>query len=280
MYKKILAAINEYTNSEIAARYAIALAQSTRAKLSLVFVAEEKKGKDSFARAQAALERLFIEAQKQDIEVQSVTESGDPLGKIADIVRRDSIDIVFAATRREYREKRYFVRTLSKEFMVKLPCSVALVRVVRLSKGYPKNILVPLRGQSTSLDERACFVAKLAEAFHASVTLFHLHKPITSFFQGETWLKSSERKEHVPKDIERFTDCLNNYKISYEKKSGYGIVSREITIEAAHKRNDLIVMGASERSILKSIVRGNPVEEVLRETPCNLIILRPGRTHL
>jgi nucleotide-binding universal stress UspA family protein len=35
-------------------------------------------------------------------------------------------------------------------------------------------------------------------------------------------------------------------------------------------------MGASERSLLKSIIRGNPVEEVLRETPCNLIILRPG----
>jgi nucleotide-binding universal stress UspA family protein len=279
MYKKILAAINEYTNSEIAARYAIALAQSSRAKLFLVFVAEEKKGKDLFARAQAALERLFIEAQKQDIEVESITESGNPLKKIADIVRRDSIDIVFAATRHEYREKRYFVRTLSREFMVTLPCSVALVRVVRLSKGYPKNILVPLRGQLTSLDERACFVAKLAEVFHSSVTLFHLHKPIPSFFHGETLLKSSEREEHVPKDIEQFTDCLHKYKVSYEKKSGYGVVSREITIEAAHKRNDLIVMGASERSILKSIVRGNPVEEVLRETPCNLIILRPGRPH-
>ncbi|MDQ7787597.1 MAG: universal stress protein [Thermodesulfovibrionales bacterium] len=279
MYKNILAAVNEYSNSEIAARYAIALAQSSRAKLSLVFVAEEKKDKDLFARAHAALERLFIQAQKQDIEVESVTESGDPLKKIADIIRRDSIDIVFAATRREYREKRYFVRTLSREFMVKLPCSVALVRIVRLSKGYPKNILVPLRGQLTSLDERSCFVAKLAEAFNASVTLFHLHKPITSFFHGETLLKSSEREEHVPKDIEQFTDCLHKYKISYEKKSGYGVVSRAITIEAAHKRNDLIVMGASERSILTSIIRGNPVEEVLRETPCNLIILRPGRLH-
>ncbi|MEW6054190.1 MAG: hypothetical protein AB1552_10465 [Nitrospirota bacterium] len=36
-------------------------------------------------------------------------------------------------------------------------------------------------------------------------------------------------------------------------------------------------MGASERSLLGGIVRGNPVEEVLRETPCNLIILGPKR---
>jgi nucleotide-binding universal stress UspA family protein len=279
MYKKILAAVNEYTNSAIAARYAIALAKSSQAKLTLVFVAKEKMGRDAYSKAQNALDKIFLEAQKQGIEVESITESGNPLRKIADIVRRDSTDIVFAGTRQEYSVKRFFVQTLSRELMVKLPCSVALVRVVRLSKGYPKNILVPLRGHLTSLDERAYFIAKLAESFNASVTLFHLHKPIISFLHGETLLKPSQREEYTPKDIEQFTNCLHKFKISHEKKSGYGVVSRAITIEAAHKRNDLIVMGASERSILKSIVRGNPVEEVLRETPCNLIILKPRQKY-
>ncbi|MEW6584454.1 MAG: universal stress protein [Nitrospirota bacterium] len=279
MYKKILAAVNEYSNSEIAARYAVALAQSSRARLSLVFVAGEDKGKDSFARAESALERLFLEAQKRDIEVESVTESGSPLEKIAGIVKRDSIDIVFAATRREDVRRRFFVKTLAKEFILKLPCSVAIVRVVRMSKGSPRNILVPLRGRLSHLEERSCFVAKLAETFNASVTLLHMNRPITSFFTGETHLTPSQREEHAPKDIERFTDCLRRFEITHEKKSGYGAVSRAITIEAAHGRNDLIVMGASERSIIRSILYGNPVEEVLRETPCNLIILRPRHEH-
>jgi nucleotide-binding universal stress UspA family protein len=56
----------------------------------------------------------------------------------------------------------------------------------------------------------------------------------------------------------------------------YGRVSRAITIEAAHRRNDLIVMGSSERSLVSSIVSENPVERVLRETLCNLIVFRPG----
>ena len=34
-------------------------------------------------------------------------------------------------------------------------------------------------------------------------------------------------------------------------------------------------MGASERGLWESIIGGNPVEQVLRETPCNLIILLP-----
>jgi hypothetical protein len=39
-------------------------------------------------------------------------------------------------------------------------------------------------------------------------------------------------------------------------------------------------MGASERSLLRSIISDNPVENVLRETPCNLIILRPSLERL
>ncbi len=275
MYKRVLAAVNEFTNSEVAAHYAIALSESCQAKLLLVFVAREGIDKETFKQAESALERLFIEAGRCGIEVESITEKGDPLKKIYDLVRKNNIDIAFTATRREDVSKRFFVRTLARELMIKLPCSVAMVRVVRMGKTHPKNILVPLKGHMTQLEERACFVAKLAQAFDAQVTLFHLHSPITSFLGGEIHLKPAEREERIPKDIENFTGCLKRYDVGHEERTGYGAISRAITIEAARSRNDLIVLGASERSLFKSITRGNPVEEVLRETPCNLIILRP-----
>jgi nucleotide-binding universal stress UspA family protein len=277
MYKRILAAVNEFTNSEIAARYAIALAKSCEAALSLVFVAEDKLDKKVSRQAESAIERLFIEAEGHDVEVKSIIESGNPLKKISDIVNQNNIEIVFTSTRREDVSKRFFVRTFARELMIKLPCSVAMVRGVHLGKIYPINILVPLRGHMTFLEERACFVAKLAQAFNAQVTLFHQHSPLTSFFHGEIHLKPAEREQYIPKDIEEFTGCLRRYDIGHEKRMGYGTISKAITIEAAHRRNDLIVMGASERSLFKSITSGNPVEEVLREAPCNLIILRPKR---
>jgi nucleotide-binding universal stress UspA family protein len=275
MYKKILAAVNEFTNSELAARYAIALSQSCEAKLFLVFVAQEGIDKDTFKQAESALERLLAETDGRGIEAESIIERGDPFRKIYDMVNNDHIDIVFAATRREDVSKRFFIRTLARELMIKLPCSVAMARVVRMGKIHPNNILAPLREHMTQLEERAYFVAKLGQAFNAQVTLFHQHSPIKSFFHGEIHLKPAEREEYVPRDIEDFTGYLKRYDIGHEKRTGYGSISKAITIEAAHRRNDLIVMGASERSLLKSIMRGNPVEEVLRETPCNLIILRP-----
>lgn len=273
MYKKILAAVNEFTNSEIAARYAIALAKFCRARLSLVFIAEEGINRDVFRHAESALERLFIEAEEHGIEVESITEKGDPLKKMSEMVKENNIDIAFTATRREDVSKRFFVRTHAREFIVKLPCSVAMVRVVRMGRVHPKNILVPLRGYMTNLEERAYFIAKLAQGFDSAVTLFHSPMPITSFFHGEIHLKPAQR--HIPKDIEKFTEYLNRYTVPHEKRTGYGRIARAITIEAAHRRNDLIVMGGSERSLLRSIISGNPVEDVLRETPCNLIILRP-----
>jgi nucleotide-binding universal stress UspA family protein len=275
MYKKILAAVNEFTNSEIAARYAITLAKSCQAELSLVYISGDKVKRDLLRQAEFALERLFIDAEGHDIKVESIIEKGDPFKKIHEIVRKNSVDIVFTATRRKDMNKRFFVKTLAREFMLKLPCSVAMVRVVQMGKIYPKNILVPLKGHLTHIEERACFVAKLAQGFGSKVTLFYSPGSIKSFFRGEIILKPAQREERIPKDIGRFTECLNRYVIPHEKHTGQGSISRAITIEAAHRRNALIVMGASERSLLRSIISGNPVEDVLRETPCNLIILKP-----
>lgn len=279
MYKKILAAVNEYTNSEIAARYAIALAKSSSAAISFAFIAENKLDKTVFKLAEAALNRLFLESKEQGIEVESIMETGNPLKKIIEIVKKNNIDIVFAATRREDINRRFFMKTFARELIIRLPCSVALVRVVRMGKMQPRRILVPLRSHMTNISERAFFVAKFAQAFDASVTIFHIPKPIVQFFHGEVNIKASDREKNIPADIKKFTGHLNRYMIQHDKRTGLGKIARAITIEAAHRRNDLIVMGASERSLLRSFISGNPVEDVLRETTCNLIILRPKHEH-
>ncbi len=277
MYKKILAAVNEFVNSEVAAQYAITVAKSSRAKLFLVYVAEKNISRDVLQRAESSLERLFIEARNSGIEVESAVESGEPLKKINEIVKEHNIDLVFAATRREDVAKRFFIKTISRQLIVKLPCSVAVVRAVKMGGIHLKHILVPLRGRITNLEERTHFIAKLAEGFDSRVTLFHLHKPITGFFHGEIYFKPAHRDKHIPQDMEEFFVHLNKCKILVEKKIEYGGIVRSITAEAAFRKNDLIVMGASGKSLMSSLVIGNPVEAVLRETPCNLIIFRPRR---
>jgi nucleotide-binding universal stress UspA family protein len=68
---------------------------------------------------------------------------------------------------------------------------------------------------------------------------------------------------------------LERQEIEHESKLLPGRTGKSITIEAFAKRHDLIIMGASERNLFASLLRGNPVEDVLRETPCDLVILTP-----
>lgn len=68
---------------------------------------------------------------------------------------------------------------------------------------------------------------------------------------------------------------LKQRDIEHEGRHLPGGIARNITVEAFAKRHDLIIMGASERSLLASLLNGSPVEQVLRETPCDLIILKP-----
>lgn len=275
MYKKILCAVNEHLNSEISARYAMHMAKACGAKFYLCFIAEEGISQSGIGRAEDAVKRLFISARELGIEAEGITESGDPVREIGMIARHENINIVFASTRRQDVERRFYAGTTARSLSLSLPCSVALVRVVHMGRIHPKKILIPLKARIDHIRERAYFTAKLAQGFNSKVLLFHAAKPITRFFHGERHLTPVEWKKKLPPDISDFIEHIRRYDIEFEDKLLPGAVSRSITIEAASKRHGLIIMGASERSLFASILRGNPVEEVLRETPCDLIVLKP-----
>jgi nucleotide-binding universal stress UspA family protein len=275
MYTKILAAINEHLNSEISARYALNIARACGAKLYICFIAEKGIPRSTFDRAEEAMKRLFNEAKGINIEVKGITETGEPLKEIEQIIRRERIDVVFASTRREDVEKRFYAGTVARSLSLNLPCSVALVRVVHMGRIHPKKILVPLKARINHVEERAYFAAKMAEGFVSKIFVFHSTKPLTKFFHGEIHLSPVEWGKKLPKDISIFMEHLRKYKITYEGRLAPGAIARNITIEAASRRHDLVIMGASERSLLSSFLKGNPVEDVLRETPCDLIILKP-----
>ncbi|MDH4231048.1 MAG: universal stress protein [Nitrospirota bacterium] len=275
MYKKILAAVNEHINSEVAARYALRLAKQLEAELFFCFVAEESMPQHTRCTAEDAVNRLYTEALDLNIRAERISILGDPVAEIGKIVRHEKIGLVFAATRREDIERRFYSGTVARSLSLKLPCSVALVRVVHMGKIHPSKILVPLKARVNKVKERAYFTAKMAEAFGGKIIVFHATKPITRFFHGEIHLTPVEWEKRLPKDISDFNAYIRKSDIELEGLLLPGHTSKGITIEAAAKRHDLIIMGASERPLFTFVLKGSPVEAVLRETPCDLIILNP-----
>jgi hypothetical protein len=82
MYTKILAAVNEHLNSEISAQYALNLAKACEAKLFLCFIAEKNMPRLSFDKAEDAIKRLFIKAKDMNLQVESLTQTGEPVKEI------------------------------------------------------------------------------------------------------------------------------------------------------------------------------------------------------
>jgi nucleotide-binding universal stress UspA family protein len=269
--------VNEHLNSEVTARYAMNLARICGARLYLCFVAEKEMTASTIDRAEEAVKRIFLEAEKTGIEIEAVTETGDAVRKIGELVRREGIDIVFASTRKEDIERRFFTGTVARRLSLSLSCSMAIVRVVHTGRIRPGEILVPLKARIDRVEERAYFTAKIAQAFGSKVFIFHSPEAVSKFFHGEIHLTPIEWEEKLPKDISDFMEHMRRYRIAHAGKSVPGSIGRMITIEAFSKRHDLIIMGASQRSMLSSMLKGNPVEEVLRNTPCDLMILKPRR---
>jgi nucleotide-binding universal stress UspA family protein len=139
---------------------------------------------------------------------------------------------------------------------------MAIMRVVTMARPYPAQILVPLDRSISNTERRLLFISALARSSRARVTLFHL---------------SAERDAQVmPNDIVQFGKRLQQEHISVIERRGRGDIARAITVEAVTKRNDLIVLGASARGVLRKLIIGNPAGDIMQHPPCNTILFRPA----
>jgi nucleotide-binding universal stress UspA family protein len=269
MYHHILAAVDGSLNAHAAARYAIALAQACAADLSVAgVITPPMTGKDEGAMAQSA-GGLVSEAEAGGVSAHLLIERGEVVKTLDLLVRTHRIDLVMTASRREDVERRYFLRSIPQRLMAVLTSSLIIVRVRHLGVlAHPRDMLVPIIGGSWNDAERSALVSRLAAHFHAQVIVFHSLE------------QSRRRGRAVPHEVgarrvRAFVEHLRDAGVAPHVRIVTGpLVGEAIMQEAARHRHDLIVMGASRRSLFTQWRRGNPVEEVMRRIPCDLFVCR------
>src|SRR3990172_5352339 len=67
MYRKILAAVNEHVNSEIAARYALHVAKQAKARICFCAIDENRIADKNFRMAEEAVKRLSARARELSV---------------------------------------------------------------------------------------------------------------------------------------------------------------------------------------------------------------------
>lgn len=273
--KKILAAIDGSFHGNIAARYSLVFVTAYHAKLFVATVlTNEMKEKEEKA-ATLAVERIIDEAGEVGVEVEGVLLTGDVTGAIEKFVEENGIDLVIASTRRPYKERRFFARSITSTLMSRLPCSVIGLKIMHPGRSVkPRKILIPLIGDGYKDKERSDIARALADQFDSRITVFHVIE-LTEIRIKRLDISEKERLiASAEKKIRSFIDELKGHRIDITTKIVIGRNAREAIIsEASHHKYDLIIVGTTMRNIIKRVVSGNPVEEILRDTPCDVMLI-------
>jgi nucleotide-binding universal stress UspA family protein len=205
--------------------------------------------------------------------VHPLMERGEVVKTLDALARTHHIDVGMTASRRHDVEQRYFLRTVPQRLMAVLDCSLIVVRVMHLGLlAHPRQILVPVLGGAFDNAERVYLVSRLAAHFHAKLIVFHALK------------EAHRRGQAVPQEagarqLGPFVEHLHEAGSEPQVRIVIGpLVGEAIMQEAARHRHDLIIMGASQRSLFSKWRRGNPVEDVMRRTPCDLFVCRSRRS--
>jgi nucleotide-binding universal stress UspA family protein len=272
MYQRILAAVDESFNAHAAARYALALAQACGATFFVAGVlTPTMTGTEEGAMAQSA-GSLVSTAEARGVPAHLLMERGDVVQTLDALARTHDIDVVMTASRRHDVEQRYFLRTVPQRLMAMLDCSLIIVRVVHLGLlAHPRQILVPILGGAFDHTERVYLVSQLAAYFHAELIVFHALEEVRRRGQAVPQAAGARR-------VGTFVERLRGAGMEPQVRIVTGpLVGEAIMQEAARHRHDLIIMGASQRSLFTKWRRGDPVEEVMRRTPCDLFVCRSRR---
>jgi hypothetical protein len=237
MYKKVLAEIDETITSETSARYALKFATLNNASLSLYFM---HKNEAMFEKAETILKRVFFEAEKNNLKAECIIKKGEMFEELKDIILKQKIDIAFLP---------------SDDFkkVLKLPCSVVVIKIINMGKISPKRILFILRGKLDYLKEKTDFIMHLSKIFHSKVCINYFGKN---------------------ENIEQIFSSLREHEIRFESGIFPKFSYKTLIFQALSKKIELLVVEQNRPGFF-DIFKSDSVSKLIENLPCNLIIFKP-----
>ncbi|GMV12702.1 MAG: universal stress protein [Polyangiaceae bacterium] len=276
----LLFAYDGSLNGDWVAHYAVRFAAASASKrLRLVHVHE---GDPVVAPRLARIEGECRVAGVS-LEVELVPRQGQSVAELI-LARAPSAKsgMIIAGTRQRPRNLAYLARTVSAELLARASCGVVALRVVHPGTlGHPERVLLPLSGHPRG----AAGAIPLLD--HLDPGLVHLHvlfvREVSRLRYRALDARSAER---LLGEGRRFVHAVESELRAGLQARRFALdssvvvsddVPKEILVHASKHRARLICLGASERSLPHRLVYGNPIEQVLRDAPCDVAVYRSGR---
>ncbi|MCB2111315.1 MAG: universal stress protein [Defluviimonas sp.] len=253
---------------------AILLAASNEAELTVLTVVDDALPAALAAQvAEAAkleLTRIvgtFCEAAKADIHITVAT--GDPARTVAELAMNGKADLLILGRHRERPFADLFRQTTAERIITLVSCPVLLVTAAPAA---PYGHVLGAIDFSPASAAAARFALSLVpDARHEGLYVYHV--PFGGLVPGD--------------QLPAFLHEAETAEADWRARSGIGPdtlpihlveggVQSELTQAIAKDKPDLVAVGAHGRGAMSRAILGSVTTMLMREPPCDLLIVRPG----
>jgi nucleotide-binding universal stress UspA family protein len=264
---KVVAAVNGLITSEIAAFYALRFAAQLGFPLTLLHVENRLDSLNDVERSMVIIEEA---ASENNVITERVFLTGYPIRAIRRFLSENRVDTLFCSTSRH---RTFFQNSLRQQLTyLPIPVDLAVVQVVRLDAAHAvRNVVLPIEEDRLSV-KKFSFFASFAKTYGAATEVYSV-----TLVDSE---KLAKLDIHLTRSLlTKINDHLSHYvKLAHCMGIPLRIkhaVARnkidQVLHHLAHHDFQLMIIGGRRQSGLSTLLRGNPIERLLHETPINTI---------
>ncbi|MBW2079663.1 MAG: universal stress protein [Deltaproteobacteria bacterium] len=269
----VIAALNGTLTSDTAAHYALRYCSVYRFDLHLLHVRNDT---DPIEPVMQSMKNIEMEALRMEIKVECALLEGQPLKALKAYVRKKPVDILFCSTPAT---RRFFLDSFSdKVTRIRIGCDVAVVRIASLeSARRHSSLMLSIRDARLSV-QKFVFFASLAKAYEIPAEVYSV--------SVMSWAALAKLdRASIKESLRNINQRLGHYQklaelADFKFRLKHSITTREnpqIVHHALRVRHDLVVVGGARLKFMAPFRGTQPIEQLMRQTPVNLIAYYPRK---
>ena len=259
--------------SDDAARLGSILAHATKAQVTLLGIAEKPEDEQPLRQA---LDRQTDILRQAGVALQTVIQTGEPIGQILGETSAKKYDLIVIGSRRKDTAEHLWRSHRTYEIIkaVEPPVLVAIGARERISR------ILLCSGGKHYIDPAVRLTGTIAAAMHAEVTLFHIMAEPPAIYahllELEEDVDALLRSDSVlGRNLRAEKKTLEKLGVAVKVRIRHGFILDQLLEEMQEGNYDLIVSGSSRaRGPLRHYIMGDVTERILESAECSVLVAR------
>lgn len=277
LLEKILVPVNFEQKYDAQLDMAISVAEKFNSELILLHVLPQEANtnsvKELIARAvNKEFERLLPKPENHKIKATPMLKYGNIFDQIVSVSEDENVNVIIIGNDFPDDDHEFGINMLAEKLIRKAQKPVWVHRVDATIT--PKEILCPVDFSEAS--ERALNNAlKITRIFDSKLNIINVYEPLENMysprFKIDTTEENEKRKIENKKMFEAFLTKFNFTGIDYQTELISGDAYKKISDYIIDKNIDLLLIGATGKTMLSRILLGSLTEQIARDLPCSMI---------